>query len=77
MTKLRRDDTDEARRFWRSVEQTSKEVEHWPAWKRSAQSLLVGTEASEPHPPSDGEEVAEPQPKSQVAGGSPEPRRAT
>lgn len=28
-------DTGENREFWRFVEETAREVEKWPAWKRS------------------------------------------
>lgn len=41
--KVRRDDTEEARNYWKFLEENSKIVESWPEWKKGAR----GKEAKE------------------------------
>lgn len=37
----RRFDTEEARQFWASVEESAREVETWPEWKRSLARIAI------------------------------------
>ena len=34
--KVKRDDTEESRRYWQMMEENSKVVASWPEWKRGA-----------------------------------------
>ncbi len=37
--KIKRDDTEEARRYWKFLEENSKVVASWPEWKKGARRI--------------------------------------
>jgi len=39
--KVKRDDTEEARRYWKALEENSKIVATWPEWKLGANGIRL------------------------------------
>ncbi len=54
--KVKRDDTEESRRYWQMAEENSKVVASWPEWKRGARPATppVASQAEVSTPPGNG-----------------------
>lgn len=48
--KVKRDDTEEARRYWKFLDENSKIVKSWPKWKQN--SIQIETPVSPNDTPS-------------------------
>jgi hypothetical protein len=61
--KIKRVDTEEARRYWNLMEENSKIVASWPEWKRGARPTTPIASQAEVSAPSPGDSRAPSQKK--------------
>ncbi len=58
--KVRRDDTEDARRYWEFLDANAKIVSEWPEWKRGVRLVLEDSSPAHSHAGDEGDRQGDP-----------------